>query len=120
MSIPEKLDNAKVRGKSILAFPALPSLENTQLLSINQQIRELAPHGNIFRTFARAVCLAAEAIDLAEAAQQKEPARFRAELEFWQSFRDYAMVALTNSLGNNQSLAEAQISLQLLEKAGGQ
>ena len=105
---------------NILAFPAQPSLENTQLLSINQQIRELAPHGNIFRTLARTVCLAAEAVDLAEAAQQKEPGRFGAELEFWQALQDYAMLALMSSLGNNQSLAEAQISLQLLKKAGRQ
>jgi hypothetical protein len=96
--------------------------DSAQLLSINQQIAQLAtrkPYGDIYGVFALAAHLAGEAIDLAKEAQQKEPERFQAALDFWYAFRDYALVASLNCGGGNQSLAEAQITLHLLQNAGG-
>ena len=96
--------------------------DSALLLSINQQIAQLAtrkPYGDIYGVFALAAHLAGEAIELAKEAQQKEPDRFQAALEFWYAFRDYALVASLNCGGGKQSLAEAQITLQLLQNAQG-
>ncbi len=96
--------------------------DSAQLLAINKQIEQLAtrkPYGDIYGVFALAAHLAGEAIELAKAAQQKEPDRFKPALDFWYAFRDYALVASLNCAGGNQSLAEGQVTLQLLQNAGG-
>jgi hypothetical protein len=95
------------------------ALHYTRKRPDSAQLLAIKPYGDIYGVFALSAHLAGEAIELAKAAQQKEPDRFKPALDFWYAFRDYALVASLNCAGGNQSLAEGQVTLQLLRNAGG-
>jgi hypothetical protein len=101
------------------SLPQLQIVHRSDLRGVNEKIAALAavkPCHAVYTVFSLAAHFATQAITAAQELQASGH-DLQPTLEFWYRARDYNYAAAFAVAGGNQSLAEALVTLRLLENA---